>query len=365
MNRFVLLCLIIPSLAFSLEIDEKLTARLLKVSATKKTVLVNRGLEDGLVVGDHAKFFLTTGVIARGELVKASPTRSVWALYRIVDQDQVFPEKVISLKMSSPLKTTDDPTKVITPDATDMEVRVARGDDSSLGVESELVAERTDLSPEERDDMNTLSKTPLQKEVFDATGITYDKTLEVFGMLHFNNFSTSSDLGSSGTSTGQLANVDFSIGIEKYMRYDKKSFLSNFSIAAFIHNSTVQTSAVQGAEVSNAVTEYGGQINYHFNRPALSYNSVVWFGLLSLGVGKATDSVKSETVSGSTDDSISGSAGFYSIGVGGKYFTKDGFGGRAVLDYYNRSESYQYEDGENYTKTVSGPRFMVGLAYRW
>lgn len=365
MKGLILLILAFPSLSRALEIDEKLTARFLKVSASKKTILLNRGLEDGLVVGDHAKFFLTTGVIARGELVKASPTRSVWSLYRIVDGEQVFPEKVVSIKMSSPLKTTDDPTKVLTPDATDMEVRVARGDDSSLGVESEVVAERTDLSPEERDDMSTLSKTPLQKEVVDFSGINYDRTLEVFGMLHFNNFSTSADLGQNGTSTGQLSNIDFSIGIEKYMRYDKRSFLSNFSVAAFLHNATVQTSSVQGSQINNSITEYGGQINYHFNRPALSYNSPVFFGLLSLGVGKATDSVKTDTVATTSEETLNGSAGFYSLGVGAKYFTKEGFGGRAILDYYNRSESYQYEDGDNYTKTVSGPRFMVGLAYRW
>jgi len=31
---------------------------ILKVSNSKKTVLINRGAEDGLVVGDHAKFSL-------------------------------------------------------------------------------------------------------------------------------------------------------------------------------------------------------------------------------------------------------------------------------------------------------------------
>ncbi|PIP95665.1 MAG: hypothetical protein COW00_12305 [Bdellovibrio sp. CG12_big_fil_rev_8_21_14_0_65_39_13] len=353
------------SAASALEIDEKLTGRLLKVSNSKKTVLVNRGLEDGLVVGDHAKFFLTTGVIARGELVKASPTRSVWALYRIVDSDQVFPEKVISLKISSPLKTTDDPTRVLTPDATDMQVRLTRGDDSSLGVESEMVAERTDLSPDERDDMGTLSKTPLQKEVFDESGMSYERTLEVFGLLHFNNFSTSSDLGTNGTSTGQLANIDFSLGLEKYMKYDRRSFLSNLSVAIFLHNSSVQSNSVQGSQIQNSITEYGGMVNYHFNRPPLTFNTPVYFATFGLGVGKASDTVSTDTVAAQSEATVNGTANFLFLGVGAKYFTKEGFGGRAILDYYTRSESYQYEDGENYTKKVAGPRFMVGLAYRW
>ena len=41
--------------AHALEIDEKLTLRVLSVSESKKTFLINRGLEDGLVVDDYYK----------------------------------------------------------------------------------------------------------------------------------------------------------------------------------------------------------------------------------------------------------------------------------------------------------------------
>jgi hypothetical protein len=95
----------------ALEIDEKLTLRFLKVSSTKKTVLINRGGEDGLVVGDHAKFFITAGVIARGVVEKVSPSRSVWSLYRVVDPTEIVEDKVLNLKISSPVRITSDPTK--------------------------------------------------------------------------------------------------------------------------------------------------------------------------------------------------------------------------------------------------------------
>ena len=107
---FLLISLIISNL-HALEIDEKLTLRFLKVSSTKKTILINRGGEDGLVVGDHAKFFITSGVIARGVVEKVSPSRSVWSLYRVVDSNEITDDKVLNLKISSPVKITSDPTK--------------------------------------------------------------------------------------------------------------------------------------------------------------------------------------------------------------------------------------------------------------
>ena len=50
--KFLLTFLFITKLLFgesleALEVDEKLTIRLLDASTTKKTLLINRGLEDG------------------------------------------------------------------------------------------------------------------------------------------------------------------------------------------------------------------------------------------------------------------------------------------------------------------------------
>ena len=53
------------STLFALEVDEKLTLRFLRASSSKKTILINRGLEDGFAEGDHAKFYIDSGVIAR------------------------------------------------------------------------------------------------------------------------------------------------------------------------------------------------------------------------------------------------------------------------------------------------------------
>ena len=108
------LCAIIGTRAINaLEIDEKLTIRFLKVSTSKKTILINRGAEDGLVVGDHAKFYITSGVIARGVVEKVSPSRSIWSLYRLVEPNEVVEGKVLNLKIASPVKITTDVSKSI------------------------------------------------------------------------------------------------------------------------------------------------------------------------------------------------------------------------------------------------------------
>ena len=64
-------------------------------------------------MGDHAKFFVTSGVIARGVVEKVSPSRSVWSLYRIVDPAEIIDGKVLNLKIASPVKITEDPSKSV------------------------------------------------------------------------------------------------------------------------------------------------------------------------------------------------------------------------------------------------------------
>jgi hypothetical protein len=121
MKRFWVIFFVLVSIGVkisnALEIDEKLTLRFLKVSTSKKTVLINRGAEDGLVVGDHAKFYITSGIIARGVVEKVSPSRSIWSIYRIVEPNEITEGKVLNLKIASPVKITTDSSKSIKEEA--------------------------------------------------------------------------------------------------------------------------------------------------------------------------------------------------------------------------------------------------------
>ena len=112
--KYLLILILFSNMAFALDIDEKLTIRILKVSTSKKTVLINRGVEDGLAIGDHAKFFETTGVIARGVVIQASPARSIWSLYRVIKVDDLVADKAMKIKISTPVKLTPDNTKALT-----------------------------------------------------------------------------------------------------------------------------------------------------------------------------------------------------------------------------------------------------------
>ena len=97
--------------AFSLEVDKRQVARILDVSDTKKTILLSKGKEDGLQVGDHAKISLPEGVIAHGELNKISPGRSVWSLYKIYRHEKIGLKVVVTLKIIPPVKLIKDETR--------------------------------------------------------------------------------------------------------------------------------------------------------------------------------------------------------------------------------------------------------------
>jgi hypothetical protein len=97
--------------AFGLEKDTRLVSRILGASDSKRTLLLNRGGESGLVVGDHAKISLPTGMLARGVVVRLSPTRSVWSVYRFTNKEAIRTNLAVAIKISSPIKLTKDESK--------------------------------------------------------------------------------------------------------------------------------------------------------------------------------------------------------------------------------------------------------------
>lgn len=374
----------------ALEIDEKLTLRFLKVSSTQKTVLINRGGEDGLVVGDHAKFFITAGVVARGVAEKVSPSRSVWSLYRIVDPAEIVTDKVLNLKIATPVKITDDPSRSLKEEA-------IPGGTESMGTEDAPAASaekaEAPVTDEERDELKGLgfdedaeapapvkssakTKTPAktsgkkgpakQVSVMDETpayATNSSKTWEAWGTMYINSLSgTVESTSATETSTSAAAStIDFSAGIEKYF-VNYNNFLKEFSILAFVHKKSVES----GDTIKSKTEwlEYGGGINYHFYHSAASVNRLIGYGALTLGKGTAT--LTSKTVSNGVSDetSVEGTNSFFSVGVGAKYVLSNGFGIRSVLDYYSSNESYEYETG-TVTRKLAGPRIQFGLSYRF
>ncbi len=353
----------VSTIAQALEVDEKLTLRVLNVSKSRKTLLINRGLEDGLVEGDHAKFFLTTGVVARGVVVKASPTRSIWSIYRAVDKEAIFKDKVMNLKITKGMKLTEDATK---------DVVAAKEGEIDVPPAIALAPGANDLDSLKEDDKKELAALggggntdeSMRAGTAVSTGISR-RTIEVFGLLNFNNMSSSSDLGDGITTTGTNANIDFSFGIEKYFDSTSRA-LRNFSMSAFFHKATQETVGISGTQISLDAFGYGVGANYHFMADALSYGRGIGFANFTIGVGTSQDSISYQTNTVSSDpQSLDGNTSFFSVGFGFKFFLKDGLGARALVDWYQRGEKYALDDGTEYTKTVSGPRVQVGLGYRW
>ena len=99
---------------FSLEVDKKLLFSIINFSKSKRTLLINKGLENGLIKGDQAKFFLNSeNLVARATLIKASPTRSLWSVFKYRNKNIVRKGRVLNLIITKKVPLTNDVTKKI------------------------------------------------------------------------------------------------------------------------------------------------------------------------------------------------------------------------------------------------------------
>lgn len=397
MKLLLAIFMMISSLySFCLEVDEKLPLRILRTSRSKKTILINRGLEDGLVKGNHAKFFLTKGVVARGVVVKAAPTRTVWALYRVIDAEEVRTDRVMNLKVATPVKLTEDPTKMLShedlpqynrgrikyynnttipyydgrvapvykgeakPEYYYYGVPVAKG---GVDVEEQELAALESNDGKQLEDYAFSDREVFSREVVDNNQIyTLHDDWEINTNFFLNALSSSvSTDDSSNDFSGELSTLDFSFGIEKYFPHSS-SWLRRFSIGGFYHRATQDTGDINGEQVSSDVAEWGGNLSYHFQNPFI-VEQFSWYTNFTLGVASITDDYNSQTRT--ETDPVKGGGSFWGLGLGFKYLTKHSFGFKMLLDYYRRTELFEFDDSGNVNRVVSGPRMVMGIFYRW
>lgn len=355
MNRFILASMLtlffMVTSAFALDIDEKLTLRILDISSTGKTILINRGVEDGLVVGDHAKFFITTGVIARGVVLKVSPTRSIWSIYRLVESDEIVKDRVLSLKISAPVKVTPDPSRAI-----------KQEDEPSVGIEVAQEADDLpkDLSKSEQEDIAGLmddgEKSKKTKTAAGGEGIDKNKVWQVFAYGSYSSLTSTLTEGSA-TSSMATTNMVGGAGVERYFG-DQTSFLHSFSLYAFAEMSLASSTDLEGSEASS-YTQVGGGVSFHFVNDVLSYGRVIPFLTLNGGMGSASITYSQTEASGSTN--------FFNAGGGFKYNWISGMGMRVLATYSLRNETYTFDGGsiEQITYAHSGFGAQIALSYRF
>jgi hypothetical protein len=372
---------IFSNLSWALDLDEKLTCRFLKLSNSKKTALINRGAEDGLVVGDHAKFYITSGIIARGMVEKVSPSRSIWSIYRIVSSDDLVDGKVANLKISTPLKVTNDPTKSLKeedviegmekekPNKEDNENPKVSATDTSIEddakeIESMEGAKATKKGNTSKLDILVEPKTEhVAKEEVDNTWTKSNKnyTWEGYGTISLNAISGTTS-GNAITSTSSLTSTyDISLGIEKY--FFNSSFMKEYSIFGFIYKRSMEEG--DNYKTISDWFQYGAGLNYHFFNPPNKVNKLIVYFTGSFGVGSTT--VEENVITGGSstlNPPTKGTNSFFNLGIGSKYYVGN-LGARVTLEYNFLSESFSYQDGTSKTRSLNGPRLLFGMSYRF
>lgn len=346
--------LIIITFVYGLEVDEKLPVRIINVSDSLKTILINRGVEDGLLENDHAKFYLTTGVVARGVLVKVSPSRSVWSLYRVSKSDEIAAEKMMNLKITAAVKLTNDPTKML------------RKYDDPLGETKDVL-----LTPVGKGPKSSTSITEEMKAFPDLSKHTW----ELWSTIHVSNLMSSNSIGTDGEGNrGSASSLDVMLGIEKYFN-NLNHWFGRLSFSPFFHLYKQKYSSIQGNQIQNSFVGYGLGAQYHFLAHPLSLNRWIWWVNLGAGMGKCSDSVTlsidtTTTTKINTPIDLTGKGTFYFLGTGLKYNFHQNFSMRMNIDYYTRAESYTISslDGESrdpYTKKITGIRVLIGPSLRF
>ncbi len=352
--RFILLFFLLPLVTFALEVDEKLTVRIIKLSESKKTILINRGSEDGLVVGDQAKFIDQSGVVGRGVVEKVSPTRSVWSIYSVVNAAEMVPEKVLNIKITDPLKLTGDETKELS--------------------EKDLTVEAPKMEPSAPVKIETKTEKKSSEEVVirnletkqDAKGqgrsLLERSSWELVGGFNYNSQSFSVDAG-GGTVDNSITQLALSLSLEKYFQSPQSSWRNfSFLLGLDYQSYSYDENNYREGSVPNDLFGLGLGVNYHLFKDPFVSDGLIPFISLGVGFGSRTFTL----VDGATAYVEDSDLFYWSLGIGAKFFTLSGWGFRFALDYYSQSMSGDTPiNGVNPDISASGPRFWIGMSYRF
>ncbi|MCT4641333.1 MAG: hypothetical protein N4A33_03480 [Bacteriovoracaceae bacterium] len=362
--KILILILLTHFSLYALEIDSKLTLRILKVSSSQKTILVNRGIEDGLSKNDHAKFFLTTGVVSRGVAVKVSPTRSVWSLYRIVNNAYIKPDEVLKLKITRAIKITKDESRslfkddqstiVETTNPRDLGIPLAQGADDLISVSNKELKEME----ESRDWSVGVRESEYAQKM----------SIGAYGMYN-------SQSVSGKASTTNISGQDLATNLNLYFEYTPHHLENSFNRTSirFIYSATLKSGlGHSGVSVKESISEFGAGATYHFNKVNL-VSKFVGFLDFSFLVGSATSTTIVPSTISALETQVSGSSTAFTIGAGFKYFTMMKVDFRMGVDYLSRSIGYSKETVKTGTSTntgtssssTSGPRVYFGAGYRF
>jgi hypothetical protein len=356
MKLFALFLLLLSQTAVALEVDEKLTVRILSTSETRKTLMVNRGTEDGLVEGDHARFIVTAGIVARAVCIKVSPTRSVWSVYRLVNADFIVTDAVMTLKITPPVKITRDETQAIVREDTPRKLPT---DPEALGIPLADGARDLENLTDDRIDESEL------RGLEDLTIV--ERNLEALGFINVSGLSAVTDYDQNGTVTRSKNAQSYhhiGLGMEYYPRREREWY-SRFSLIGSINFQRLNSQGFQGGGSTQDVNEFAAGVNWHpGNMPSATLKFIPFFHL-GFHIGNTRARLEPDGAGGDIL-TANGSTNGFMLGAGLKFYTPRGYGVRALFDYYQRNENFRVDNANGRaTRTVAGPRLMLGISYRW
>ncbi len=354
MKRIWILASLIAVKAFALEVDSKLTVRVLKTSKSKKTILVNKGRSDELKKGDHAKFFVSEGMVARAVLVEASKKRSVWSVYRVINGDLLNSNEIMNIKITPAVKLTDDPLAVVSRDSSFSDTIDDKVADKDFQVYSDLFDDgKVDESPAQQAVSQELQELDLD---------IGERRLEVGAIVGFQSFSsevtgTPSNTDFSGTEfvNNILVNLEYyrdRTGIFGYFQYLQEALLS-----------------FDGAIADSSSFEFGGGMNFYLFADPHKANQLITYLTLGAGFGSLTDTFSGGELAPTAQNTVEVTGSTFALfgGIGMKYFLPNGFGMRFVVDVYRRQDSFDSDatiTTSDWERVRFGPRLLVGISYR-
>ena len=353
---FFLFMVVFSSHAFSLEIDEKLTLRILSTSESHKTILINRGIEDGLAKGDHAKFYVSSGVVGRAVCIKLSPTRSVWSLYRKVNAGFVRKEQVMKLKITPAVKITKDESRMlVTDDASTLRPR----DPRDLGIPLAQGA----------DDLDHSSQVDINKSVGQIEAQTTIRHLnkEIFGMLHYSGYAEKTSPDNNTTDFQEnVTNLFMQLGGEWYFTDENKWWNRVSFVGSFVIDRVASMSHA-GTFVQEQTSEFGAGLNLYIGQGPSQSNTVIHHLSYLFSLGSTNSTYRPGMNQGSSpEESLDASVFKNSFGYGMKYYTASGFGARLQVNYDIRGDQYAVNSGNiKFLKTRIGPRVLLGFGLRF
>lgn len=349
-----------------------LTVRLLSHSESKKTVLINRGSDDGLSLGIQSQFSAESGVVARGELIELSPQRSLWSLYRLPQPELVTPDMILQLTQIPPVKLTSDESRnLIREEWQESMVGEERVKDLPF---SELPADiPLDLwKPSKRSQM--AQQAQLQGAVnTQVTGGELDLSdhpWEVSLRLALQSSSaTTETIDKTQRYEGDLSLTNFFLGIERFFPR-AGSIFKRLSVTPFIEYQQMSLLSYEGTLSDTTLINLGALASLYLGSlhraPGLVFDL---HGLFARGTIEDSVATGSRSLGTGAETSIvKGDSQTMGIGVGMKFYTSERWSLQANLDYLTRMDQFEIDPLNNnqaWDRESTGPRLQLGLGKRF